>query len=50
MTTTISRPVHRKEVRGIDWKAIMKAHPELEAPGYHETLQRIRNAGSTDRT
>jgi hypothetical protein len=28
-----------KPVRGIDWAAIFKRHPELEAPGYVDALK-----------
>ena len=28
-----------KPVRGIDWAAIFKRHPELEAPGYVDALR-----------
>ncbi len=28
-----------KPVRGIDWGAIFKRHPELEAPGYVDALR-----------
>ena len=28
-----------KPVRGIDWTAIFRKHPELEAPGYVDALR-----------
>jgi hypothetical protein len=28
-----------KPVRGIDWAAIFRRHPELEAPGYVDALK-----------
>jgi hypothetical protein len=28
-----------KPVRGIDWAAIFRKHPELEAPGYVDALK-----------
>ena len=31
-----------KPVRGIDWRAIFKKHPELEPPGYYEAIRRLK--------
>lgn len=30
-----------KPVRGIDWAAIFRRHPELDPPGYRETFEAI---------
>ena len=27
--------------QGIDWAAIMKRRPDLEPPGYHETIAKL---------
>ncbi len=29
----------KKQKNGIDWTAIFQKHPELEAPGYWETVK-----------
>ena len=31
----------KKPVRGIDWAAIFREHPDLEPPGYHETIAKL---------
>ncbi len=39
-----------KPVRGIDWTAIFKNHPDLEPPGYHETIAKLYPKEKTDDT
>ncbi len=31
----------KKQIRGIDWAAIFKERPELEPPGYYETIANL---------
>ena len=31
----------KKPVRGIDWAAIFERRPDLEPPGYHETIAKL---------
>ena len=31
----------KKQVQGIDWNAIFAARPDLEPPGYHETIAKL---------
>lgn len=31
----------KKEPRGIDWKAIFARRPDLEPPGYYETIDQL---------
>ena len=34
-----------KPLRGIDWAAIFKRRPDLEPPGYYETVSSIYSKG-----
>jgi hypothetical protein len=37
-----------KALRGIDWSAIFKRRPDLEPPGYRETVSLIYSKGVND--
>ena len=37
-----------KPLRGIDWDAIFKRRPDLNPPGYHETIEALYPKEQTD--
>ena len=38
----------KKPVRGIDWAAIFKRRPDLQPPGYYETIAKLYPKEKTD--
>ena len=37
-----------KRVQGIDWAAIFERRPDLQPPGYHETIAKLYKKEDTD--
>ena len=35
-----------KPTRGIDWAAIFERRPDLQPPGYHETIAKLKTKRS----
>ena len=40
----------KKSVRGIDWPAIFKRRPDLQPPGYYETIAKLYPKEETNDT
>ena len=38
----------KKQVQGIDWTAIFERRPDLQPPGYYETIAKLYPKEKTD--